>query len=245
MDFHLSIKISNRKFTDALWWKLLNHQGEILVTGLHRQLTYWMNEDYETCIQLTSTLSTQALKACLFTRQKEKSSLTRLAAVCFKKIIRVWEYHTFWKKEKDLKWNNNVMKYWNNMVFWYFSPLKIQTPCLSETTHPNLNVARWKSKNPVHSKFAPALDSHTLRFCPPPKPCTQILPPCGVSMMYILWWWIFKFNRSILYQEKPDKGSNSQGRRQVRTQGSAFYINSDTWEFGFPVMKNFIPASMH
>ncbi len=68
--------------------KMLTHQGQFLVTGLHRSVS-------------PKTLACKNIPIawifkpprfykcypCLFTRQKVKSSLTKLALVCFKKYL--------------------------------------------------------------------------------------------------------------------------------------------------------------
>ncbi len=50
-----------------------------------------MTKDYKTCIGLVDSIraiqSDFPAYACLFTRQKEKSSLTKLGPVCFKKYL--------------------------------------------------------------------------------------------------------------------------------------------------------------
>ena len=78
--------------------KKLNHQGEFLVTGLQGQVLI-------ECLRITKHALTLLIQknevststgsmgwfcwvnACLFTKEKEKSSMTKLAPVCFKKYL--------------------------------------------------------------------------------------------------------------------------------------------------------------
>ena len=110
--------------------KKLNHQGEFLVTGLQRQVLIELLR-ISKHVQPFPSISDHLM--CLFTRQKEKSSLTKLAPVCFKKYLSECVYQMQIQKIEK-KSNIKKPKVSHDQIFtqvyaWQFKDVWHQIQC--------------------------------------------------------------------------------------------------------------------